>query len=66
MRLKIKNKLGKNKEKIQTMYRKADNSKEVRTEIGELDKKEIQKAFFLGEIEKIEKMINRKLDMWKY
>ena len=66
IRLRIKDRLGKNRKKIQERYRKVDNSREIKTEINESDKKEIQKAFFLKEIEKTEKLINRRLDIWKY
>jgi len=66
IRLKIKDLFRKNKKKIQEYYRKIDNSKEIKTIINHYDKKVIQKAFFLKEIEKTEKLINRKLDIWKY
>lgn len=64
-RLKIKIQLGDRKKKIQERYRKADNAKEVRTEINSSDRREITNALFISEIEKTEKLIGRKLDFWK-
>lgn len=66
IRLKIKIKLSDRKKKIQERYRKVDHAKEIRTDIPEIDRKEIQNAFFLGEIEKTEKLLDRNLDIWKY
>jgi hypothetical protein len=66
MRLRIKIKLGENRKRIQDQFRKIDNSKEIKTNIDKSDKEEIQRAFFLKEIEKTEKLLNRKLDIWKY
>ena len=43
-----------------------DNYKEIKFTIEPYDKKVIQKTFFLNDIEKTEKLINRKLDIWKY
>lgn len=66
IRLKIKDALGKNQKKLQEYYGKIANIKEIKTPIPNSDKKVLQKAFFLKEIEKTEKLINRKLDIWKY
>lgn len=66
LRLRIKINLGENRKKIQGYYRKIDNHRKIESIINESDKKEIQKAFFLKEIEKTEKLLNRKLDIWKY
>jgi len=65
-RLKIKDMVGKNKKRIQGYYRKMNNQNKIKSIINHADKKELQKAFFLKEIEKTEKLINRKLDIWKY
>ncbi|MFH1325759.1 MAG: sulfotransferase domain-containing protein [archaeon] len=65
-RLKIKEILGGNKKKIQKFYRKVDNARQIQTIIKPSDKKLLQRAFFLKEIEKTEKLINKKLDIWKY
>jgi len=65
LKTKIKSMIGKNRGKIQNKYRKLDNSREVRTEINHDDKKQLIREFFLNEIEKTEKLIGRKLDMWK-
>jgi len=66
IRLKMKEILGKHKKRVQEVYRKKDNHTKKKTIINDYDKKVIQKAFFLKEIEKTEKLINRKLDIWKY
>jgi len=66
IKFKIKNIFGENKKKIQKYYRKMANSKEIKIIMNRYDKKVIQKAFFLKEIEKTEKLINRSLDIWKY
>ena len=66
IRLKIKGIFGENKKQIQKHYRKIDNWKETKTILSDYDKKVIQKAFFLKEIEKTEELINRNLDIWKY
>ena len=66
MELKIKEEIGENRNRIKEFYRKMDNWKEIKTIINHYDKKVIQKTFFLKEIEKKEKLINRKLDIWKY
>ncbi|PIO08356.1 hypothetical protein COU59_01885 [Candidatus Pacearchaeota archaeon CG10_big_fil_rev_8_21_14_0_10_34_12] len=65
-RLKAKEFIGsKKKEKIQKNYRKMDNHNEVKTSIIPKDKRELQKAFFLKEIEQTEKLLKRNLDSWK-
>ena len=66
IRLKIKDMLGKSQKKMQVYSGKIANIKEIRTIIPYSDKKVIQKAFFLKEIEKTEKLINRNLDIWKH
>lgn len=66
VRLKIKELVGGNRMKIKKFYRKLDNGKEVKSFISDYDKKIIQRTFFLKEIEKTEKLINRNLDVWKY
>jgi len=66
IRLKMKEILGKNKKRVQEIYRKKDNHTKKRTVIPNKDKEKIMGAFFLKEIEKTEKLINRKLDIWKY
>ena len=43
-----------------------DNIKMTKTILNHDDAKIIQKTFFLKEIEKTEKLINRNLDIWKY
>lgn len=65
IRLRIKDRLGENRKKIQGYYRKIDNHRKIESIIGESDKKAIQRAFFLTDIEKTEKLLGRKLDMWK-